>query len=458
MKSSLWLYSFPLVVAAGFLILARAESDRAQPIAAEPDTAKRPTRSQAGVRAEGDTRVPSPQTVRWQPLDASIAKLPQTSNGRYYCAQISPDGRWLLAAKDRAIDVRDTKDLSLSHSFPIGRNWNYPGWSPNSDLVAYPDSRTSVAVRSVTDWKVRFRLTDLPDRPFRAAWSPDGKWLVVSGFDSMLLLCDAERQKVVRKIPKDDESIFSLSFSPDSTRLAFRTQGEKVFLWNLKRSSIEWTLKKQGLNSTARFSPDGSRLAIPNGMSLSIRDANTSTLLQTINLKRYCADVVWLNDGKSLLLNSQTHLDLVDLDGELLHSVRYATNYLRFWSVSDSLQIATVDSDSNVAVWDGSSIEKLKAISTPKIPPGATISGRYSDLIRIHSAPNDKASFGNLFEFGFKPGSPSYMGNYWVYSAPNWYEFASSRIEMHRPLNPLPQPVEMKSGRSRIWLAFPGSI
>jgi mono/diheme cytochrome c family protein len=97
------------------------------------------------------------------------------------------------------------------------------------------------------------------------AFSPDGRWLAVSGFQEVLLL-DATTRETVRRLVGLSERIESLSFSPDSLRLAV-TGGSpgrlgEVQVWEV--TSGELLLSKQVTYDTlygGRFSPDGQLIA-----------------------------------------------------------------------------------------------------------------------------------------------------------------------------------------------------
>ena len=56
-------------------------------------------------------------------------------------------------------------------------------------------------------------------------------------------------------------SVNSVSFSPDGKRLAFGTEGRKVWLWNIETDAIDSLEGHIGSVNSVSFSPDGKRLA-----------------------------------------------------------------------------------------------------------------------------------------------------------------------------------------------------
>lgn len=425
------------------------------------------TKSKKTTTNEPNEPVPNPEELSWHPLSSKVATVLTHPNRIIFQVALAPNGKWLATGGVGFVDVWSAKDWSVKMRFPTSNPYCQMAWSPQADHVAYANSDNSVTVRSVTNASVLFRLMDLPGRVLRIAWSPDGNWLAAGGFGGKVSICDVERQKTVRTLETDGETIWALSFSPDSAILGIRTQGESVLLWDRTRDAIRFRLSEQGVNGARiEFSPDGKLFATTSRFdrtarcdSVVIRETASGNVRQTIKSSG-CSDVAWAPDGRFIVLNLQSHLQLHAPDtGKLLHKFRCATGWIRSMSLArDAMRLATVDSKSNLVVWDFSSIDELRKATEPVVPNVATVKNRYSDLLQIHRAPNDEAVFGNFYEFGHRKDSETRDEGYWVYSAPHWYVFADSRIKVYRPPNPLPQPIKLPSGKRRVWLAFPGSI
>jgi hypothetical protein len=62
----------------------------------------------------------------------------------------------------------------------------------------------------------------------------------------------------------------------------------------------------------------------------------------------------------------------------------------------------------------------------------ASVNGKYSNLLMTLSVPQDQASYGNFYDWGYYTGT-SYAGynnippGYWVYVYPNWYVWGNTR-------------------------------
>ncbi len=97
------------------------------------------------------------------------------------------------------------------------------------------------------------------------SYSPDGRWLAVSGFQEVLLI-NAQTQETEKRLIGLSQRIESISFSPDSTRLAV-TGGSpgrlgEVQVWDVESGELQ--LSRQVTYDTVYggcFSPDGKLIA-----------------------------------------------------------------------------------------------------------------------------------------------------------------------------------------------------
>ncbi len=404
-------------------------------------------------------REPSPDRLIWHPASSPAAKIVEHHIVELNSVRFSPDERFLAAVTDGSVMIFDANSWQVNQKLPASNPWCMVAWSPGSKEVAFSDTENSVTIASV-DGATLFRLKNLPARPLRIEWSPDGELLAIGGDHGSLAICNIAQKVVVENLKTEDETIWRLSFSKENSNLAIRTQGESLFLWNRRNNTTTRIAKDLGLNGILKFSRNSDRYAMTHkNNEVGIYDAVTH-VPRTVVSCGYCSQSEWSKDDRLLILAGNEQISICDsFNGKTLLQFRGTAGYVRSVSLAPGRQLlSAVDSNSQLVVWDVSSIDELRKATTFAAPEVATVSGRYSDLISIYTAPRDETVFGPFCEFGLWTESEHQSGHYWIYSAPNWYVFEKSRIGMYRPPSPLPEPALLADGRRMIWLAFPNAI
>ena len=235
------------------------------------------------------------------------------TNGVLHLA-FSPDGKWLVSAGGDATlkvwDVVKGQEL-FTMSDPPRPSGYYSG-------VAFFPSGEEVASVSFDG---RFRLWDLNKRaPFAGfnihrgtaaalAIYPDGRWLVTSGVDGMLVISDmmplyqGHRLPPPTKVKAHSEGIHKVVVSPDGNRLATAAQdGLKVSHGITGQPLL--TLKGHSSRQVyaVAFSPDGRRLASA-GADRTIKVWDAFTGRETLTLQGhtdFISHVAFSPDGTRL--------------------------------------------------------------------------------------------------------------------------------------------------------------
>jgi len=100
------------------------------------------------------------------------------------------------------------------------------------------------------------------------AFSPDGRWLACATRDDndqyeVVLVCDMLHRRVARRIAPPMLTVYSITFSPDSQRIAIGQQDPDVLLWSVNAGKLLHTLKGAqdgSLVHALQFTPDGRSL------------------------------------------------------------------------------------------------------------------------------------------------------------------------------------------------------
>lgn len=107
--------------------------------------------------------------------------------------------------------------------------------------------------------------------PRAVAFSADGKWLAAGGAEHTIKLWNLEngsepfllvgQERDAAPDAPEENSVFTLAFSPDGKTLASGGTDARVRLWDLEKRKPRASLKHKGLISALAFSQDGTRLA-----------------------------------------------------------------------------------------------------------------------------------------------------------------------------------------------------
>jgi dipeptidyl aminopeptidase/acylaminoacyl peptidase len=179
--------------------------------------------------------------------DGKVRRLTSNSDFSYASARSSPDGRWILATRDFALDMVIAK--RLNHGGPV-------------DLIVMP-AAGGEEKNLTADWDYL---------PAGAQWSPDGKYVYFTGGigGKTHLFRVAPTGGAVEQITQGERRIGGLSFDRAMTKMAF-TVGRfeapsEVFIANIDGSG-----EKQ---LTHIFDPFLSEVTLSNSERLNFKSAD----------------------------------------------------------------------------------------------------------------------------------------------------------------------------------------
>jgi WD40 repeat protein len=238
----------------------------------------------------------------------------------------------------------------------------------------FPDGKTLL---SASRWSggCRIRIWDtiegtekysfhLPDKHSRVALSQDGRLIASGDNNTPICLWDAATGKELQRIPcKPGEGPWSLTFSPDSTRLFGGLRGS-VRIWSVETGEALQTITTHGYIMGLALSQDGQWLA-----------ARSCTSPPRLIRVATGEEVFWFKegggaplsispDGRSVLTLSRSNSKLVLLwsaeTGEVLRSVKAQD---RMWHAAqfspDGRWLATAGEAGNIALWDVQTGEEI---------------------------------------------------------------------------------------------------
>lgn len=247
---------------------------------------------------------------------------------------IIPDPRPIAGSRRWQVETRAPRSFLWSVA-----------WHPAGGLIACGSSERRIRVYDARSMKL-VGLELGGGRPLR--WSSDGKWLASGGGDGRVLSTDGRLEARIATCDWGDNTI---SWSPDSKRLAYVDAGRSVAFWSPEGGEVPRLAAAPGQVSSVAWSPDGKRLALRSGEHLAIMGLD-GVAGPAFACRGYSSCVAWSPDGKWLAFGSDGGtVRIAAADGsrettvgghDMIHSVT--------WS-PDGTRLAAAGQDGKVRIW-----------------------------------------------------------------------------------------------------------
>lgn len=242
--------------------------------------------------------VSNDKTIRiWNPSNGILKKtlrgqIGDGSEGKIYCAALSPDGRYLVTG----------------------------------GYFAYKGNKQYGAIRLIDLKRNRIvaKLTGHTDVVFTIGFSKDGKYIVSGSGDKTVRVWDVNRKREVAKLRGHKKSIYGVAFSPDGKRVVSGAYDSKVILWDWRNKSIISTgLEHSKKVQCVAFSPNGKYFASGSyDKRVLLWDGETGDFIKQIDKYKGTVKVVTFSADSKKLFASQSSENIYAIpSGEKLMTI-----------------------------------------------------------------------------------------------------------------------------------------
>ena len=234
-----------------------------------------------------------------QIFDMAAAKPLHTFQGELfflYAAVYSSDGRSIVSEGNKSLKRWDAGTGQLISEAPQSQDSGYSEiFRPDIDRVLWGKQGSNTLTLTDLSGSQVLATFEHPKRPDHTGLSRDGTRLLTASGNTMMLW-DATSGKLLRSFAHPDvgpagfksaESVYSVAFSPDGSRVLSGTSSGLVNLWDATSGRLIWTYREGPASAIVwalEFSPDGrSVLAAISDLSPKLIDAATGRLVRAFN-------------------------------------------------------------------------------------------------------------------------------------------------------------------------------
>jgi WD40 repeat protein len=239
---------------------------------------------------------------------------------------------------------------------------------------------------------------------FTAAFSPDGKSLLLAGSDSVGVW-DVNNGTLLHNVPIKSNAIYALVVSPDGQILA-SVEGPDVYLRQIVDGNSISTQEKIQSNDSLAFLPDGSTLAVSMfDKTVRFWPLSETGLRKTFEMgqQEYIDAVAVSPDGKILALGGYFPAGKVELrqisDGSLISEIGFSSGRVTDMAFSNNGDMLAIAGNDQIRLYSASDGKQLKSFSKTGTelalsPDGALVAASYEQTsLRVWNASSGEAIY-----------------------------------------------------------------
>lgn len=275
---------------------------------------------------------------------------------------------------------RALREANQYHSaiIRLQNNVGSASFSPDGREIMVSSYDSTVRFYDKTGEMVRSFKTDF--YCYSNSYSPDGKQ-ILSYYDTTMVILDAQTGHIIKTILVDTLKINSVKYSHDGKRI-ITTSGHTIKIWDVETGSILKTIEGDGLLKYAQFSPNGKLIVAfekqkeefswDEENKVYVIDAETYMEKQKQAIEGYYHSIDICPKGDKYLVSSENGIKVWDIEkGDLLVEIKtdHTENVLfspsgnrilssSIWSYSTSSE----NTYNTIKIWNAISGEELQIL------------------------------------------------------------------------------------------------
>lgn len=305
-------------------------------------------------------------------------------------AIFSPDGKFILTAKEREVTLLSSKNGQLLKTFTTTSPVKTITFSPNSKIIAITSDDVKL-FSTASGQQLQALVHDVVESLF-CVFSPNNE-IIVTAAGKQVALWSQESGKQKQLLELEGTAVFA-KFSPNGEVLATVSSNDEVALWEVATAKKLHSIPLQIMNSMTNqniidFSIDSKRIVIT-GMNPSMWSIDTGQKVFSLSEDdldvAISADFSPQGDSVVIAYNSLTEskaiiwgLNFGDKKGEFSHQGAVQSAVFS----ADGNTLLTASDDKTSAVWDISSGEKLHSYSHEGIVKFAAFDAKNKNILTL---------------------------------------------------------------------------